>query len=260
MTDDLVLRSDRDGVATLTLNRPASRNALSLDMLSALGSHLDRLADDRSVRVVVIAGDGPAFSAGHDLRELHATDDPGEHARLFETCSAVMQQIAGQPQPVIAKVAGVATAAGCQLVATCDLAVAGASARFATPGVNIGLFCSTPAVAVSRALAPKHTMQLLLTGELIGADDAFRMGLVNEVVADDDLDAAVDALAATIAAKPAAVIAAGKTAFRRQLGLSLADAYADASQAMVDGLQQPDATEGIDAFLTKRTPTWTTPG
>jgi enoyl-CoA hydratase/carnithine racemase len=171
-----------------------------------------------------------------------------------------MQQIAGQPQPVIAKVAGVATAAGCQLVATCDLAVAGASARFATPGVNIGLFCSTPAVAVSRALAPKHTMQLLLTGELIGADDAFRMGLVNEVVADDDLDAAVDALAATIAAKPAAVIAAGKTAFRRQLGLSLADAYADASQAMVDGLQQPDATEGIDAFLTKRTPTWTTPG
>lgn len=252
----LVRREDAGGVATLTLNRPRSRNALSLAMLEALGAQLAAAEADPSVRVVVLAGEGPAFSAGHDLREIAATDDASEHLRLFRTCSAVMQQVVGLRQPVIAQVGGVATAAGCQLVASCDLAVAGESARFATPGVNIGLFCSTPAVAVSRALAPKHTLQLLLTGELIGADDAFRMGLVNEVVPDGELAAAARRLAERLASKPAAVIAAGKAALRRQLGLSLADAYADASQAMADGLARPDAAEGIGAFLDKRPPTW----
>lgn len=261
MSDDdrpFVLRRDDGAVVTLTLNRPESRNPLSLSMLEALDAHLADVAGDRDVRVVVIAGSGPAFSAGHDLRELHGTDDAEVHRRIFTRCSTVMQRIDSLPQGVIAQVNGVATAAGCQLVATCDLAVAGASARFATPGVNIGLFCSTPAVAVSRALAPKHTMELLLTGELIGADDAFRMGLVNRVVPDEDLDAATAALADRVAAAPLSVIAAGKAAYRRQLGRSLADAYGIATEAMVDGLDRPEAVEGIGAFLEKRPPVWPT--
>lgn len=254
-SDPYVKRDDVGDVSTLTLNRPASRNALSSEMLDNLRSHLDKLAADRGVRVVVITGEGPAFSAGHDLRELRS-DEGTDPREVFALCSTVMQQIASLPQPVVAKVGGVATAAGCQLVATCDLAVAGESARFATPGVDIGLFCSTPAVAVSRAVAPKHTMQLLLTGELIPAQDAFRLGLVNQVVPDHELDAATDRLTSLIASKPAAVIAAGKAAYRRQLGLSLADAYGVATDAMVEGLRQPDAAEGIDAFLAKRPPVW----
>lgn len=257
-TDEPLVRRHDDGpVTTLTLNRPAHRNALSLAMLEALGGELAAVDADPAVHVVVIAGAGPAFSAGHDLREIHATPDPDDHLRLFTTCSTVMQQVAALRVPVIAKVGGVATAAGCQLVATCDLAVAAASARFATPGVNIGLFCSTPAVAVARAVGPKHTMELLLTGELIDADEAWRMGLVNRVVPDADLDDAVAALAGTIAAKSPAVIAAGKATFRRQLGLSVADAYAVTAQAMADGLAHPDAAEGIGAFLDKRPPRWT---
>jgi len=257
-TDDTPhVRVIDDGpVRTLTLNRPATRNALSLAMLDALGDALDEVMRSPAIRVVVITGDGPAFSAGHDLRELHGSDDPILHRRIFTTCSTVMQQIASLPRPVIAKVAGVATAAGCQLVATCDLAIAGESARFATPGVDIGLFCSTPAVAVSRALAPKHTMQLLLTGELISAADAFRMGLVNDVVADDALDAETARLATHLASRSPAVIAAGKAAYRRQLGLSLTDAYEVATTAMVEGLASPEAREGIGAFLDKRPPVW----
>ena len=251
-----VRRDDVGPVTTLTLNRPGSRNTLSSAMLDALGSHLNDLDTDRSVRAVVIAGRGPAFSAGHDLRELRRAEDTDSHEKVFATCSAVMQRIASLPQPVVAKVGGVATAAGCQLVATCDLAVVGESARLATPGVDIGLFCSTPAVAVSRAVAPKHAMQLLLTGELIGAQDAFRIGLVNQVVPDDELDSATDRLTALLASKPAAVIAAGKAAYRRQVGLSLADAYSLATDAMVEGLRQPDAVEGIGAFLEKRPPVW----
>lgn len=254
--EPLVLRHDRDGIATLTLNRPRSRNPLSYTMLGALAEQLEAVAGDRAVKVVVVTGAGPAFSAGHDLRELHDSAEPGQPARIFELCSTVMQRLAALPQPVIAKVGGVATAAGCQLVATCDLAVAAESARFATPGVNIGLFCSTPAVAVSRALAPKHTMQLLLTGELIGAADAYRMGLVNEVVPDGELDGAVERLSALLASKPAAVIAAGKAAYRRQLGLSLADAYGVATAEMITGLTRPEASEGIGAFLAKREPRW----
>ena len=255
-SDDLVLREQHGGVRTLTLNRPKARNALSLAMLQALHAELAEADADRSVRVVVLAGNGPAFSAGHDLREIRDNDDADLHQELFETCSTVMVQIAELRQPVIASVAGVATAAGCQLVATCDLAVAGRSARFATPGVDIGLFCSTPMVAVTRAVAPKHAMELLLTGELVDAETAWRMGLVNRVVADDELGAATTALAEQVASKSAAVVAAGKATYRRQLGRSLTDAYGVASAAMVDGLAQADAKEGIGAFLDKRPPIW----
>lgn len=259
MTDNepLVLVEQVAGVRTLTLNRPKARNALSLAMLHSLGHELAEAAADRSARVVVLAGNGPAFSAGHDLREIREQSDADTYRELFATCSAVMVQIAELRQPVIASVAGVATAAGCQLVATCDLAVAGRSARFATPGVDIGLFCSTPMVAVTRAVAPKHAMELLLTGELVDADTALRMALVNRVVDDDQLLAATTDLAELVASKSSAVIAAGKATYRRQQGRSLVDAYEVASQAMVDGLARPDATEGIGAFLDKRSPIWT---
>jgi enoyl-CoA hydratase/carnithine racemase len=251
-----VRRDDDGGVATLTLNRPASRNALSLEVLDALDAALVAIAADRSVRVVVLAGAGPAFSAGHDLRELAALDDAAARTEVFARCSAVMLRVGELPQPVIAKVGGVATAAGCQLVASCDLAVAGASARFATPGVDIGLFCSTPAVAVTRTVAPKHAMELLLTGELVGAEHALRIGLVNRVVPDAELDAATTALAALVASKPPAVVALGKAALRRQRDLPVRDAYAVASAAMVENLAMPDAAEGIAAFLEKRPPSW----
>jgi enoyl-CoA hydratase/carnithine racemase len=251
-----VLRRDDGAVATLTLNRARSRNALSLAMLRALSAALDEVDADRSVHVVVLAGAGPAFCAGHDLRELWAATAPTDAAAIFDTCSSVMLRIGSLRQPVIASVGGIATAAGCQLVASCDLAVAARSARFATPGVDIGLFCSTPMVAVTRTVAPKHAMQLLLTGEAVDADTALRFGLVNEVVEDDDLATATAALAATIAAKPAAVVAAGKATYRRQAAMSIADAYEVAGRAMVDGLAEPDAAEGIGAFLEKRPPTW----
>lgn len=256
MSDEpLVRRVDVDGVATLTLARPGNRNALSLAMLGALGDALAAVEADRAVRVLVLAGEGPAFSAGHDLAELRDAD-PATASEVFTTCAEVMTALGTLRVPTVAKVAGVATAAGCQLVATCDLAIAGASARFATPGVDIGLFCSTPAVPLVRTVAPKHAMQLLLTGDLVGSDVAFRMGLVNEVVADDELDAVVDALTAKLASKPPEVIAAGKAALRRQAALPLTDAYQVASEAMVEGLGGPDAVEGIGAFLDKRRPVW----
>ena len=257
MADEpLVVRRDDGAVARLTLNRPAARNALSLAMLDALADELAAAGGDRSTHVVVLAGEGPAFSAGHDLREIRATPDPGFRRRLFERCSEVMLAITRLPQPVIAEVAGVATAAGCQLVATCDLAVAGASARFATPGVDIGLFCTTPMVALTRTVGPKAALEMLYTGELIRAAEAARIGLVNRVVADADLTAEVARLAELIASKPPAAVAAGKAAFHAERGLSLADAYAHASEAMACGLEEPEAAEGIDAFLDKRPPVW----
>jgi len=251
-----VVRSDEGHVARLTLDRPRSRNALSVAMLTALGEHLAAITGDPSVHVVVLAGTGPAFSAGHDLREVQAHPDAEFRERLFAQCSDVMVQLTRLRQPVIAEVAGVATAAGCQLVASCDLAVAGASARFATPGVDIGLFCSTPMVAVSRSIQPKHAMELLLTGDLVSADDAARIGLVNRVVPDADLPAAVTALAEQIAAKSPLTVAIGKEAFWRQRDLSLVDAYGYTSQVMARNLATEDATEGIAAFLEKRDPTW----
>ncbi|MBX6425632.1 MAG: enoyl-CoA hydratase [Variibacter sp.] len=257
----ILLRVDAGGVATLTLNRPEARNALSEAMLRALGEALGAIGADRGVRAVVLAANGPAFSAGHDLKELTArrTDADGGRAyfkQVMEACSAVMQMIVRLPQPVIAAVEGVATAAGCQLVASCDLAVASESARFATPGVNIGLFCSTPMVALSRNVSRKHAMEMLLTGDMISAEEAWRIGLVNRVVAPGRAREEATALAAKIAAKSGAVVKLGKEAFYRQLEMDLAQAYAYAAEIMVENMMAQDAEEGICAFIEKRTPRW----
>ena len=253
----LLLRDDDDGVTTLTLNRPQARNALSQGLLVALRAALADLAVDDSVRVVVLAGAGPAFCAGHDLKELReAGYDRAYTEALFATCAEVMTAIVRLPKPVIARVHGIATAAGCQLVASCDLAVTAGDARFATPGVNIGLFCSTPMVALSRNVAPKQAMQMLLTGDLIDAATALRFGLVNEVVPVADLAARTGALARQIAAKSPLTLAIGKDAFYRQAELPLDEAYAYSREVMVKNLEAADAREGIDAFLGKRAPVW----
>ncbi len=256
LDDDLVLRSDRDGVCTLTLNRPQARNALSVGLMTELQAQLDAVRDDRSVRVVVLAANGPAFCAGHDLKEMRANPERAFYEALFSQCGRLMTSIVRLPQPVIARIHGIATAAGCQLVATCDLAVTVDAARFATPGVNIGLFCSTPMVALSRAVGRKHAMEMLLTGEMIGAQRAYEMGLVNRVVPAEQLDETVAALAQGIASKSPLTLAIGKEAFYRQAELGLDDAYAYCSEVMTRNMLARDAEEGIDAFLEKRTPTW----
>jgi enoyl-CoA hydratase/carnithine racemase len=252
-----ILRSSTGGVLTLTLNRPESRNALSLGMLLALSAELRNAAADPTVRVVVLAGAGPAFCAGHDMKEMRA--EKFSHAytqNLFAECAAVMLSIVSLPKPVIAQVHGVATAAGCQLVASCDLAVAADSARFATPGVNIGLFCSTPMVALSRNVGRKAAMHMLLTGDLINADAAIRYGLINDVSPEAELGQRTAALAAKIAAKSPLTLAIGKEAFYRQAELPLAEAYAYAAEVMVSNLAKRDAQEGIEAFIEKRVPVW----
>jgi enoyl-CoA hydratase/carnithine racemase len=251
-----VLRETAAGVATLTLNRPGARNALSRPMMAALHAALDAAGRDPAVRVVVIRGAGPGFCAGHDLKELRSVTDPAEMLDLFRRCAALMQAIVALPRPVIAQVHGVATAAGCQLVATCDLAVAADPARFATPGVNIGLFCSTPMVALTRAVGPKAAMEMLLTGEMLDAAAAVRIGLVNRAVPEADLDGAVAALARSIAAKSAHTVAIGKAAFHRQREMDLASAYAHTAEVMAANMQAADAAEGIDAFLGRRAPVW----
>jgi enoyl-CoA hydratase/carnithine racemase len=248
-------------VAVLILNRPEARNSLSLAMLAALAEALAAIATDRTVRAVVLTANGPAFCAGHDLKEITSRRADADRGRAFfdevmRTCGAVMQQIVALPQPVIAAVQGTATAAGCQLVASCDLAVTSAAAQFATPGVNIGLFCSTPMVALSRNVARKHALEMLLTGDPISAHDAARMGLVNRVVDPGrERDEAL-ALAAKITAKSARVLKLGKAAFYRQLEMGLADAYHYASQVMVENMLARDAEEGIGAFVEKRAPIW----
>ena len=257
----VLLRDDRGGVATLTLNRPGARNALSEALIAALQAELALIGRDPAVRCVVIAAEGPAFSSGHDLKEMtRRRSDPDRgrayFADLLGRCSAMMQAIVRLPQPVIAAVEGVATAAGCQLVASCDLAVAGAAARFATPGVDIGLFCSTPMVALSRTVSRKHAMAMLLTGEVTGADEAVRIGLVNEAVPAGEALAAARELARRIASKPAHTLKVGKAAFYEQLEMGLADAYAHASAVMVDNMLHGDAEEGIGAFVAKRPPVW----
>lgn len=257
-----VLREERrDAIAILTLMRPDARNSLSLDLLAALQAAIDRLSGDRGVSAVVLAATGPAFCAGHDLKELAAHRADADRGRDFyrltmDRCAAVMTSILRAPKPFIAAVEGVATAAGCQLVATCDLAVAGAAARFATPGVNIGLFCSTPMVALSRNVPRKRAMEMLLLGELIDAQSAADYGLVNRVVAEGSaLDAALD-IARTIASKSPAIVAIGKEAFYAQLELPVTDAYAYASDVMVRNMMHRDAEEGIGAFIEKRPPDW----
>ncbi|HEV2263244.1 MAG TPA: enoyl-CoA hydratase [Stellaceae bacterium] len=254
--DAILLRDDADGIARLTLNRPAARNALSVALMDALQSALDAVARDDTVKAVVIAANGPGFCAGHDLREMRANPGRQHYEAVFKQCARLMTTIVRLPKPVIARVHGVATAAGCQLVASCDLAVAAADARFATPGVNIGLFCSTPMVALSRAVPRKAAMEMLLTGDLIGAEEARRLGLVNRVVPTDRLDEAVSELARTIAAKSPLVLKIGKEAFYRQAELDLDAAYAYASEVMVTNMLAHDAEEGIDAFLQKRPPKW----
>ena len=251
-----LLRSDVDGIATLTLNRPRSRNALSRDLLDALLYELETLAADEAVRVVILGAVGPAFCAGHDMKQIRA--NPGEtyYRETFARSSRLMKSVIGLPQPVIARVQGIATAAGCQLVASCDLAVAASSASFATPGVNIGLFCSTPLVALTRNVGRKRAMEMLLTGEAIDAAAALAFGLVNRVVDDDALEDAALALARRIAGHSPLTIAIGKRAFYAQIDRGLDDAYDLATDAMTRNMLARDAEEGIDAFLEKRTPQW----
>ncbi len=250
----LLLQEDRDAVRTLTLNRPDQFNALSEALIDELGAALDQVARDPDVRVVVLAGAGRAFCAGHDLRELRARPDAAWYRDLFARCAGLMQALPRLPQPVIARVQGVATAAGCQLVASADLAVASSTARFATSGINLGLFCATPAVALTRNLARKHAFELLFTGEFVTAERAAALGLVNRVVAPEALDAEVDALARELAAKPREAVRLGKALFSRQLARPLGEAYLDAGAVMADNLLDADALEGIDAFLAKRGP------
>jgi enoyl-CoA hydratase/carnithine racemase len=257
----VLLRRDSDGVATLTLNRPAARNALSEALLDALTREFDAIAADPSVRAVVLTSRGPVFSAGHDLKEMtaHRADaDRGRayFAEVLARCSAMMQRIVRLPQPVIAAVEGVATAAGCQLVASCDLAVAGREARFCTPGVHIGLFCSTPMVALSRNLSRKHAMEMLLLGDMVGAEDAARMGLVNRVVPSGEAEDEATQMARTIASKSPLTLKIGKKAFYEQLEMGLSEAYDHATATMVENMLARDAEEGIGAFVGKREPRW----
>jgi enoyl-CoA hydratase/carnithine racemase len=251
-----LLRRDSNGVAWLTMNRPQARNALSLELMTAMESELAAIGDDPTTHVVVIAGAGPAFCAGHDLREMRSHTEREAYEALFAQCSRLMLRIVHLPKPVIARVHGIATAAGCQLVATCDLVVAADTARFATPGVNLGLFCSTPMVALSRAVGRKAAMEMLLSGDPIDAAKACALGLVNRVVPEAELDAAVTALAEQIAGKSPLTLAIGKEAFYRQAEMKLADAYAYAAEVMTRNMLAHDAAEGIDAFLQKRTPVW----
>ena len=251
-----LLRSDVDGIATLTLNRPRSRNALSRDLLDALLYELENLAADEAVRVVILGAIGPAFCAGHDMKQIRANPGEAYYRETFARSSRLMKSVIGLPQPVIARVQGIATAAGCQLVASCDLAVAASSASFATPGVNIGLFCSTPLVALTRNVGRKRAMEMLLTGEAIDAAAALAFGLVNRVVDDDALEDAALALARRIAGHSPLTIAIGKRAFYAQIDRGLDDAYDLATDAMTRNMLARDAEEGIDAFLEKRTPQW----
>ncbi len=255
--EPLVLHEkDSRGVVTLTLNRPAAFNSLSEGMLAALQAALDRVRADATARVVVIAAAGRAFCAGHDLKEMRAEPSLDYYQRLFAQCAQVMLSIQQLPLPVIARVQGIATAAGCQLVAMCDLAVAARDTRFAVSGVNLGLFCSTPGVALSRNLGRKAAFEMLVTGEFISAEQARDKGLINRVAEPAELDAEVERLVASIVAKPAVALAAGKALFYRQLETGIQDAYADAGRTMACNMMDPAALEGVQAFIDKRPPAW----
>jgi enoyl-CoA hydratase/carnithine racemase len=260
-SEPLVLSERNGAVLRLTLNRSGARNALSEGLMAALQAALDEAAGDKALRAVVIGADGPAFSSGHDLKEMTARRKDADRgkaafAALFAQCSKLMQTIVRYPRPIIAQVQGIATAAGCQLVASCDLAVASTAARFATPGVNIGLFCSTPMVALSRNVSRKAAMEMLLTGEMISAEDARRVGLINRVVAPIELSDATTKLAELIASKPSKTVKIGKEAFYRQLEMGLSEAYDYASQVMTTNMLAAEAEEGIGAFVEKRPPKW----
>jgi enoyl-CoA hydratase/carnithine racemase len=258
--EPVLLRSDAEGVAGLTLNRPDQYNALSRELLERLQTELDQIKDDPGVRVVVITGKGRAFCAGHDLKEMAGERERTRLVELFGACSRMMLSLTRLPQPVVALVDGIATAAGCQLVAACDLALATTSARFATSGIKYGLFCSTPMVALSRNVARKPALEMLLTGDFIEADDALRLGLVNQVVAPDRLEEAFDALLARLLDKPPEVLALGKRAYYRQLEMGLEDAYRFTTEVIVDNALGRDFEEGLAAFLEKRAPAWPSTG
>ena len=262
-TDDSILLEEfiANGVYRLTLNDAKKRNALSEEMMAKVKSSLTDATDNKSIRVIIIAGNGPAFCSGHDLKQMTAgrdNDDQGVayFKKVFASCSELMQMIVEHPKPIIAEVSGVAAAAGCQLVACCDLAVAGKSARFITPGVNIGLFCSTPMVALSRNVSNKAAMEMLLTGEMVSADKAEHIGLINRVTDDADLEQETTALAELIASKSSLTLKIGKEAFYKQKDMPLSEAYDFASKVMVDNMLEHDAKEGIGSFLEKRKPKW----
>ena len=262
-TDDSILLEELigNGVYRLTLNDAKKRNALSEEMMAKVKSSLSDATDNKSIRVIIIAGNGPAFCSGHDLKQMTAgrdNDDQGltYFKKVFASCSELMQMIVEHPKPIIAEVSGVAAAAGCQLVACCDLAVAGKSARFITPGVNIGLFCSTPMVALSRNVSNKAAMEMLLTGEMVSADKAENIGLINRVTEDADLKQETTALAELIASKSSLTLKIGKEAFYKQKDMPLSEAYDFASKVMVDNMLEHDAKEGIGSFLEKRKPKW----
>jgi enoyl-CoA hydratase/carnithine racemase len=253
----ILLDASDDGVAVVTLNRPEKRNALSLEVMRELTGAFEAIGADRSVKAVILRGLGPAFSAGHDLREM-LERSVAEYREVFDVCVRLMETIQSIPQPVIAEIAGIATAAGCQLVATCDLALASSEAKFATPGVKIGLFCTTPMVALTRAIGRKRAMEMLLTGEMIDARTACDWGLVNRVVAPDALETATRELARTIASSASFVVGLGKAAFYAQIDLDQPKAYAYAKEIMSMNALAEDAQEGMDAFVSKRRPAWRT--
>ena len=254
--DSILTQEISDGIATLTLNRPKQRNALSFALMATLQEALDGLKEDTSVKVIVLAANGPGFCAGHDLKEIRSEPREEVYRDLFAACSKLMVTIVKHPKPVIAQVHGIATAAGCQLVASCDLAVAAEDCRFATPGVNIGLFCSTPMVALSRNVGRKQAMEMLLTGEMMDAATAKDFGLINRITPAETLASTTRELAALIASKSPLTIKIGKEAFYQQLEMPLEEAYGFASEVMTQNMLTRDASEGIDAFIEKRPPTW----
>jgi enoyl-CoA hydratase/carnithine racemase len=255
-TPAILTREDENGISRLTLNRPGQYNALSSALLSELQAALDDISGDDRIHVVIIAANGKAFCAGHDLKEMRSSNEQAFHRELFNRCSKMMLTINRMPQPVIAQVNGIATAAGCQLVASCDLAIATFDSRFAVSGINVGLFCATPAVPLSRNIPRKQAMQMLLTGEFISAGQAQAYGLVNDLVNDDELQQATTELAHKIAAKSPLAIKLGKQIFYRQLTMDLSEAYAFAGEKMACNMDSEDAREGIDAFIGKRAPEW----
>ncbi len=252
----LVIRSDEGAIRNLVINRPSSYNALSIACMEAVIAEFEALSEDRSISVVILSGAGKGFCAGHDLKEMRGNPEKDFYEKTFNACTRMMLSIVNCPKPVIAKVHGVASAAGCQLVATCDLAVADENTRFSTPGVNIGLFCSTPMVALSRNVSRKHAMEMLLTGDFIPAQRAYEMGLINRVAPSGGLDAAAMEFASKIASKSTLTLKTGKKAFYEQIDKDLSSAYEYASRVMVENMMARDAEEGIDAFIEKREPRW----
>ncbi|WP_198939547.1 enoyl-CoA hydratase [Motiliproteus sp. MSK22-1] len=252
----LILTDDADGIATVTLNRPEAYNALSLPLMRELLAQLKKISAARHIHVVILKGAGRGFCAGHDLKEMTSSQDQKLHDETFQTCSKLMQAITQLPQPVIAQVHGIATAAGCQLVASCDLAIASENTKFATPGVNIGLFCSTPMVALSRTVSRKHAMEMLLLGDMLSAQRAYEIGLINRVVNEESIEESVQTMAKQLATKSPLTIRTGKQAFYHQIDQGLADAYNHCSKVMSCNLNSEDAQEGINAFLNKRPAVW----